>query len=271
MNPFQKALLDSMEKEFDYVPTEEELVLPRVRIKKPRSHIIRRVLAVAVITALLVGATYAAVYFTLNVNVDEQITYAPDGRIEGNWFEVSFSDYILNEDAPDEIETFMAPTLIANKDSLSLPECSLKDEDDSWHPHNPEYPGNQILDGKIQCTWLEYDINIYTDVLFRQRTLASMEEQGTLGYHYESLGDGATFSYETFTIGNYEIFDFIIDNTNVPIYEGAEEKIHHQWFWTDGDYLYELNAVTNTETMKTIFESIQPVDDIYAYLETNAP
>ena len=271
MNPFQKALLDSMEKEFDYVPAEEDLMLPRVDIKKRRSRVLQRVLAVAAIAALLMGATYAAVHFTLKVNVDEQIFYAPDGRIEGNRFEISFSDYILNEDAPDEIETFMAPTLIANKDTLSISACHLEDEDAYWFPHNPEYIGSQVIDGKIQGTWLDYYIGPYSPLVFRQMTLASLDGRGTLNYHYESLANGATASYNTFTIGNHEIFDLIIDHTNDPLFEGAEEQISHQWFWTDGDYLYELSAMLDEETMREIFESIRPVDDIYAYLETDAP
>ncbi len=271
MNPFQQALLDSMEKEFDYVPAEDDLALPHITVKKSRSRILYRVLAVAVITALLIGATYATyttVNFDLKGKVDSHIFYTPDGRIEGNRFELSFSDYIMNEDAPDEIEIFMAPTFLANKDTLSLPGSHLWDEDDCWDPHFSDDKG---LDGKIQSTWLDYYPNQERNIVFRQRTLTSMVEKGTLAYYFEGISDGAIPSCETFTIGNHEIFDFMVDYSKVPRYEGKTEKITHIWFWTDGDYLYELNAHVSTETMREIFESVQPVEDIYAYLETEKP
>ena len=262
MNPLQEALIESMNREFSDVPAEQELDFPTLHLVKRPVHTLRRCLLIAAAVLLLAGIAFATHNFSLDTRVETCIYGAPEIDGASSSYHFTFRKDIVGPNAPDEIETFMLPTAIVSKDMLNLYQCRLRDEDSTWMAASQDSP----LDGKIQSFHLEWYVD-GSQIYFKQRTTISVNTDEPLNYYFPEMNSDVKVSYETVTIGAYEVFCFHVDYSACERYSNTPAPIDRWWFWTDGDYLYELYCEGSQEKMQQLFESIASLDEnVYSYL-----
>ena len=277
LNPFQRALLDAGTTQFSDVPEEADIPISPSegfrgsfeKIGQQRSHrrALRLGLIVAAITILLTGTIFAAVRFSLGGQIERSIYAIPEYNVENQKYDLSFREITPAPDAPDEIREFMIPTVLVGKEDVSLTRCFLEGEGNVWYPHVKNQGTVDYLHGKIRDYHIEWE---YDDSMigFSQRTLVSVEPgKPVISFHFGASAP-VKVEYETFTLDEYEIFCFRADYSKCIETEEPTNLIYSDWFWTDGNYLYQLTTsgkLTEEEQM-ALFASLAPVEDIYDYL-----
>ena len=262
MNPLQKALIESMNREFSDVPSEQELDFPTLHLPKRPSRTLRRCLLIAAAVLLLAGIVFATRNFSLDTKVETGIYGAPEIDGVSSSYHFTFQKDIVGPNAPDEIKTFMLPTAIVSEDTLNLHQCRLVDEDSTWMATSLDSP----LDGKIQSFRLEWHVD-GSQIYFKQRTTVSVNPEEPLNFYFPEITSDVKVSYETVSMGAYEVFCFHVDYSACERYSHTADPIDRWWFWTDGDYLYELFCEGSQEKIQQLFESIAPLEEnVYSYL-----
>lgn len=270
LTPFQKALLSSVSQEFSDVPQEEALadVIP-ISNFRPKRHFtltLRRSLVAAAVVLVLAGVAFAAVRFSLTGQVEKSIYSISENGTENEKFAISFQQDIAAKDAPDHIAVYMLPSVLLSRAKLE-PNFFFEDEDNCYYPLYHGAEQSRPLDGKVQTVHYEWNLE-GTQVTFTQRTAKNIEAgKQVLNIHIPADKNIAS-DYETFVLGEYEIFCFRLDFSGFEEYTNEEYPMCRTWFWTDGCYLYELycGIGISDEEMLEIFESVTPIEDINAYL-----
>lgn len=277
LNTFQRALLDAGTKQFSDVLTESDIPISPSddfranfeKIGQQRSHrrALRLGLIAAAVTILLTGTIFAAVRFSLGGQIERSIYAIPEYNVENQKYDLSFREITPAPDAPDEIKEFLIPTVFVRKENILLTRCFLEGEGNVWYPHVKNQGTVEYLHGKIRDYHIEWE---YGDSMigFSQRTLVSVEPgKPVISFHFDASAP-VKVEYETFTLGEYEIFCFRADYSKYIETEDPTNLIYSDWFWTDGYYLYQLTLpgeLTEEEQM-ALFTSLAPVADIYDYL-----
>lgn len=286
MTPFEKALIQAVNDDFSHVPPEEELDFPPISMKKTaKRNTLRRCLLAAAVCALLVGGVLAAyaVKFTLGstevADVTDKIHFLAEEDDRNIYYEIKFSDDFVDPAAPDEIKTFFLPTIMISGESIDKFQTSAyKSGVGRYYPFTSQpVDGDEadpedydlILAGpdSISYRWdPSEDVHIGLD----QHVTRSVTNGTLKGYHlvYEN-SDLVTSSHKTIEIDEYSILTFDADFTKKrlemdPSFSSTD--IWRNWFWTDGEYLFNLSSTGLTlEEMTDLFCSIKAVSTAYPY------
>lgn len=272
LSTFQKALLNSVDQEFSDVPREEELQNIVPISARPSKHqankILRRSLIAAAVVLVLVGSVFAAVRLSPIPSISKSYYRFPEYNTANDIYSFKFSESIAAENAPDEIEEYVLPSLFVSSKDLKPYSCFFEDEDSVYHPLTDAYEDEQPLDGKVQTAHYEWSTEEYGQITFQQQTAKSI----TPGQDFLSIQFGSdslvAVLHNTFTLGEFEILCFSADFSAYEEFADEENPISRFWFWTDGNYLYQLSCggEVSDEEMEELFHSIAPVEDINVYL-----
>ncbi len=284
MTPFQEALLAATEAQFADVPEEGEIEIhpsqefyDNIPGKRKRLTPLRKGILIAAALALLVGATFASQFFTLG-DMDVEIYQFPGRLAEdhpgSHVIELKFHEDFANKNAPDTIETFYLPTKDVSVDTVGYIKVSNGEDDfyPNWDyvapPHyEPDWVKNEMPEDPdyFYINWFFDGIQIS----FTQHTAKSVPNNGFFSIQHpaDSLPVAQT---EVLEINNYEVLSVAVESQRP--YE--EERVtSYFWYWTDGDYLFELH-VSDTdlivrdikqEYMQQLMESVQPMEDMSPY------
>lgn len=269
LTPFQKALLNSVTEEYTALPTEMPLtdITP---VRKRRSSL-RRCLIAAAAVLVLVGSVFAAVHFSLQAEVTKTTYELPEFEQSNDNYAISFKESIAAENAPDQIEVYMLPSALVSTENLDASYCYLEDSGRVYYPNSEYTEDNQPIDENVQTVHLEWRVNEH-QVAFTQQIAKDILPGDTV-LNYQTSADGMEkVSYDTFILGEYEIFCMKADFSAYEEFADEECPVSRMWFWTDGSYLYRLTCgigISNEE-MQQIFDSIAPVEDIGTYLAAAA-
>lgn len=290
LTPFQKALLNSVSEEYAAVPQEKELTeIAPIDHRKSKRHIsstLRRSLIAAAVILVLAGSVFAAVRFSIgSVRVDEAVYTFPAELNAGSndIYKITFEADLAGENAPDYIKTYYLPTALVSTENLSKQNCFVESVDSYYYPYNPAIEENFPLEDNTITAFYEWQLGCSFDehgnpevdeegnprsgpqVQFCQRTAKQIPIGKPIVDFQSSTNSGITYRHETFVQGEYEIFCFVTDFSAI---DDNEYPTCRTWYWTDGNYLYELRCGigVSDEEMLEIFESVAPVEDINAYL-----
>jgi len=286
MTPFQQALLTATESQFADVPEEEQIEIhpsqefyDHIPGKRRALKPFRKAILIAAALALLVGATFATRFFTFG-DVDVEIYQFPGRLAEdppgSHIIELAFHEDFANKNAPDTIETFYLPTKDVSVDTVGLIVVSNSEEEfyPNWDyvapPHyEPGWVKNE-MPVDPDCFHIDWCID-GMQISFAQRTAKSVSNIDffTIVHPGDSLPVART---EILQINNYEVLSVAVES-QYP-YEGETDRhTSYRWYWTDGDYLFEL-FVGDTdlivrdidqEYMRQLMESVQPMEDMSPY------
>ena len=283
MKPFEQALLDAVCEEYEQVPMEEELCLPELNFSYRRKQsTIRRCLLIASICIVLAGsaiASYAVNHRIGKVKIETEFTeifnYLTEEDEDGNQYHrITFEENFCNPCAPDRIERFYLPEVPLEKAKLSLSQWYVEKTDyGTFYPYmreqydfNPTKPEDykRIL---AEPTTVHYSWSDHSQfgISFMQST-AKEATDGTpyLTFAFEESEEVSSYT-ETIELDGYSIFTFNIDFSKKDLGENHFEKVSRTWIWTDGDYVYQLNANLGLEDMTDLFRSVRPVSKTYPY------
>ena len=284
MNPFEKALLDAVNEEFDHVPRESDLDFAPLSLKKTKKAItLRRCILVAAVCILLASGVFAAYtiqYRMGQVDIETDVTKIFDFVSEldddgNNYHSITFTEDFSNPNAPDKIEVFYLPELAAGDVEHGFSNWYVESTGIGvYHPFaDSQWEGNdtdpedydKIL---AEPTGVHYTWDAYTreQISFSQY-LAKDATDGT-PFMNISYGRDAEFTAytETIEIDEYSIFAFNLDRTALDIGDGKSPDISRRWFWTNGDYVFVLTGRLSVEEMTEIFRSVRPVSTSYPYI-----
>lgn len=263
LTTFQDALLTSVLEEYADIPKEEPIATSEPTVCRKRSLFLRRSLIAAAVILVLAGSVFAAVHFGLQGRV-EKSSY-DNGTEMIDKFAVSFEEAIATGDAPDAIETYMLPAALSPTD-LAVG-CYLEDGDHAYHPYLVESDTNQPTGGELQTTYVEWLVDD-SYVSFSQTTAKNVVAGKPVLNVHITADDNILSHWSSFILREQEIFCFQMDCSSMEACANEENATIRMWFWTDGKYLYRLSCGIGfrEEEMLEIFESIAPIDDIYAYL-----
>ncbi len=271
MTPFQKALLESTETQFDNVPEEAAIdIIPTPQFTREAQRIgkkhrlrktLRRVGLVAAVFVLLIGTVLAVKLFPdWGAPELSQFSMHMEDGSENFHIKMDFDESFVSPDAPDHIETYYMPTIIVSPETVVPGNTYFESSTSTYHPFfledNP-YPGNTMPEDAIIET--NYCWNIDGNwISFSQCSLKRGKIRGRQWVY--SAEHHPQVNTETFTIDSYDIFCITIESDYGPVYI---------WFWTDGDYLFSLYSAS--EDMTELLRSIRPMEDMSPYLEPDLP
>ena len=298
MTPFEKALIQAVNDDFAHVPPEEDLAFAPISIKKAtRKSPLRRFLMVAAVCALLVGgvlAAYAIRYPIGEVTVETDISkilpiqvdeeYANNNR----YYNLTFTEEILFPNAPETIETFYLPTSGVSADTLSLPHCCISNTNGVYRPFanlyfvqhgddevelvtyedlmpNPPQEDIATILAAPTCAGYQWVENHYKSYIYFDQYPAK-RVSGGMGFNLIFPTDSPEQpSWETIEIDEYSIFTFNIDYDQGSSYQDSESHTVRHWYWSNGEYLFNLLADCSMEEMTELFRSVKPVSTEFPY------
>ena len=281
MNPFEQALLDAVCEQYDQVPREEDLCLPELNFSYRRKQAtIRRCLLIASICIVLAGSAIASYVVNhrigevkIETEFTEIFTFLTEEDKDGNQYhQITFEENFCNPDAPDHIELFYLPELPLEKAKLSLQQWYVektnygtyypyRDAQDDFNPTPPEDYGKILAEPTtVYYSWSDYS---QFGISFSQST-AKEATDGTpyMTFAFEESEEVSSYT-ETIELDGYSIFTFNIDFSKKHLEEDVIETVNRCWIWTDGDYVYQLNATLGLEDMTDLFRSVRPVSKTY--------
>lgn len=300
MNPFEKALLQAVNEDFSHVPPEEELDLPVISLRKIRkTNALRRCLMAAAVCVLLIGsvlATYVIRYQIGPVDVETDITKILPFEVDeeyankNRYYRLTFSETLASDNASDTIETYYLPTYGVNADTLVRPNFWISNTtgvyrplDDMGFPNDFKgayvsyeaiYPDLsqedilKILDAPT-CVHYEWTWNNESVIHFDQYSAKRVAE----GLRFNNVvtdDQGLTIvSYETIEVDEYSIFTFNIDSCQ-RFPEEQNQHIARNWYWTNGEYLFQLSGRCSADEMTELFRSVKAVSTQAPYCRDEA-
>ncbi len=262
---FQKALLNSIGEEYTNVPMETELTHTPATAKGRFTPTLRRCLIAAAVVLLLVGSVFAAYEIAFKPEVTHTVISFPETNTSNDNYAISFAESIAVEGAPESIETFYAPSMLSSTE-LDRPFSYLEDSNDGYYLQfwGDDYSLHDeditiSLENGLKTMHLQWTPSESHYVSFTQRPAKEIKA----GKPFLNIQTGAnaldTVTQSTVVIGEYEVFC-------VDLHFYYNNSVLRHWFWTDGNYLYELGSNLDEETMRQLFESVAPIDDLEAYL-----
>ena len=290
LTPFQEALLASAEAQFADVPAEDQVEIqpsPEFYSNRPGKKTslkpLRKAILIAAAVALFAGIAFAAHYFTLgNVEVYD---YPFPAEVEAcDVYVIKFHEEFANSHAPETIETFYLPTLDVSVETPDAGWVKVSDGEKTFYPllertdfADPEAPENtnyiQFADQmpqnptRFSSGWTLYseDYMNSRQITYWQKTAKSVPI-GTDFYSIAYLPEFCSENQvETLQIGQYEVLSILVDWIGPHAHDPHTTTY---WFWTDGDYIFQLSADDADVTyMQALMESMEPIEDISAYFE----
>ena len=298
MTQFEKALLQAVNDDFSHVPPEEELDFAPITVKKGvKISPLRRFLLVAAVCVLMIGgvlAAYAVRYPIGEVTVETDISkilpiqvdeeYANNNR----YYNLTFTEEILFPNAPETIETFYLPTYGISADTLRLPNCCISNTNGVYRPFanlyfvqhgdgegefvtyedlmpNPSQENIAKILAAPTCAGYQWVENHHESYIYFDQYPARRVADG-MGFNLVFSADSPEQpSWETIEIDEYNIFTFNIDYDQGSSYQDSEAHTVRHWYWSNGEYLFNLLAVCSMEEMTELFRSVKPVSTEYPY------
>lgn len=278
MTPFQEALLTATEAQFADVPEEGEIEIQPSQAfydhipgkRKPPLRTIRKGILIAATLSLLVVAVVAAQFFSLGKAEAQKHIFPVEAGVDFcDVFDITFYDEIANYNAPQSIETFYLPTMDINAHTQgvinvsedgkrfhltrNIPEEVAGSEDEQYLEHIPENPNRFHSDWFVDGRQIMFIQELAKDVPIG-------EKYWSLAYPPEVH---AVMQSEILEINHYEVLSVAVES-DIPFQEGRETG--YFWFWTDGEYIFQLYASNADEAyMQQLMESVQPIEDITTY------
>ncbi|MBE6985776.1 MAG: hypothetical protein E7434_09280 [Ruminococcaceae bacterium] len=289
MNVFKKALLQAAENDFSDVPAEDELNISPVPLKKAhRAHALRRALLIAAAIAVLAGSVLAAYVLTyglgeIEVKTEKDEIFNVQIDDDNRYYQVTFKENFANADAPDLIETYFLPTKIAAAESLVASSCYIERRDyKSYRPFQNVNTPTEFIPTVIVTTEADdpseieqvmskpTDVHFEWDVEGRQitfsQTLATIACDGTpFVNHAIADVETVTTSYRKIQVDEYAVFSFEHDFSRHPDWRDPTNTVARTWYWSDGDYLFSLDAAISEAEMTEVFRSVRPVSESFPY------
>lgn len=288
MNPFEKALLDAVNEEFDHIPHESDLDFAPLSLKKAqKSTTLRRCLLVAAVCILLASGVFAAYtiqYRMGQVEIETDVTKIFDFVSEldddgNNYHSITFTEDFSNPNAPDKIEVFYLPKVDAGDVQHGLPNWYVEStgigvyhpfSDRQWEGNDTDPKDYDKILAEPTAVYYTWDTFTREQISFSQY-LAKDATDGTPFMNISYRRDARITAYtETIEIDEYSIFAFNLDMTALDIGDGKSPDISRNWFWTNGDYVFVLTAGLSVEEMTELFRSVRPVSTSYPYTLTTS-
>lgn len=276
MTPFQEALLTATEAQFADVPEEGEIEIhpsqafyDHIPGKRRALKPFRKAILIAASLALFVGVAVASQFFPLGRAEVEKHVFPVEAQVDAaDVYDIVFYDRIADSDAPETIETFYLPTKdvgadtpgiikVSDHEGLIYSFVSVYDE-----PDDNEYEDDRYLDHLPEnAAHLSADWSVHgRQIMFIQEPAKDVpvgEKYWGLAFPPERHAEIRT---EILEINTYEVLS-IRSETDIPFQEGRETG--YFWFWTDGEYIFQLYASNADEAyMQQLMESVQPIEDI---------
>ena len=243
--------------------------LPGGKTKKTAFRFGRAAVIAAVLTGLLTVAAMAVSYYRSLGEVNDVIIIFETGPLH----ELTVKEAFASPDAPETIQEYYLPTAYGSGNILKRfwVEYIAKDENGEYglgylyEPTNPD-PARRDKENPLLYT----PTDVYygwgpigggaSTVQFMQRVAKLFDAGDVLVSH--ATGDLLTDFY-SFELDGYELYVFAVLAS-----DGSGEVLNRTWYWTDGDYLFELTCQSeiSDEVMEEIFHSIRPVGGMNPYL-----
>lgn len=275
MNDFQKALLQSVNNEFAYVPAEQEIDIPALAPKRKRRHTLRRSLLIAAAVLILVGSVFAAYALKhpigeVDVKTDEVEIFGFELSEEDNnlYYQLTFSELSVNPDAPQKLEAYFLPQKFVDAQSVNGWDCFIEDHDSMliYYMFREEQPLDRVLtqeeidlvhsnaDG-VHYSWYSEE---YGFIYFWQTRAIEAADGTPFVNHAVPDSEEQHATYRTIEIDEYSIFSFEVSFD-------FDEDISRTWYWTDGDYIFSLSACLSEAEMTEMLRSVTAVSTVFPY------
>ena len=246
----------------------KELTMKKIAQKtthKKNRRIAQKLILAAAAAAVLTGSAMAVNHYYSLGKVD-------DVTVNNRSHELIISEAFASPDGPETIQEYYLPTAYVSADDLLRfwVEYLVQDENGEydWHYYEPTSsdPALRVKESPLLDT--PTDIYYAWDLTGERRLSVSFHQ--TVAKYFDNgaalvkhgTGDLPTDLY-SFELDEYEVYVFAILAT-----DGSGAELSRTWYWTDGDYLFELFCVSDLsdEAMTEIFRSIQPVGNEIPYL-----
>lgn len=296
MTPFEKALIQAINDDFSHVPSEEELDCPAISLRKvPKINALRHCLIAASICILLIGsvlAAYAIRYQIGEVDVETDITKILPFEVSEEYannrkfYSLTFSETIASPNAPDSIETYYLPTHGVSAHTLIRPNFMISNTIGVYPPFSdmdfpthfngayvsykeiyPDLSQEEIHKILESPTGAHFEWIWNNDSIVRFTQYPAKEAAMGMSFNrsiYNDIGQSVV-SYETIEIDEYSIFTFTVDSSQSFPDEDPKNHISHEWYWTNGEYLFLLTARCSMDEMTELFRSVKAVSTEVPY------
>lgn len=262
-NKFQQALLETQLQQFAGAPEAANAT----KMIKTRPRLLRMGLIAAAVLIVLTGSIFAAVRFAVGGQIEKSIYSIPEYNAENQKYDLSFREDIALPNAPDEIREFMVPTVIVGKEDVRYPNCFWEGEDCVWYPHAITVGTVDKIEGKVEHVHTEWNYGDDVISLSQWTAVSIIPGKPVISFHFDANAP-IKVKYDSFTLNEHEVFRFYWDYSECVDGKELDSYNYSQWFWTDGNYLYQLSlpGKLTEEEKQAIFESIEPAENIYEYL-----
>ena len=239
------------------------------RAKKAASRFGRAAVIAAVLAGLLTISAMAVSYYRSLGEMDDVIVLYETGPQH----ELTVRKAFASPDAPETIQEYYLPTVYVSANNLRT--CWMdyiaKDENGeyafgyhyeptSWDPAQ-RVKESPLLDTPTMAYYgWDPEPGMWIVVHFMQTVATYFDDGDALSS--SAAGDSPT-ALTSFELDGYEIYAFALLAS-----DGSGEEVSRTWYWTDGDYLFQLtcHSVISDEVMTEIFRSIRPVGSVNPYL-----
>ena len=239
------------------------------RAKKSVFRFGRTAVIAAVLAGLLTITAMAVSYYRSLGEVNDVLVLYETGPKH----ELTIRKAFASPDAPETIQEYYLPTVYITDNVLKTfwVEYIAKDENGEYdfgylyEPTNPD-PARRDKENPLLYTPTDVcygwgsDSEGGSSVHFLQRVARLFDDGDVLVSH--ATGDFPTDFY-SFELDGYELYAFALLAD-----DGSGKELSRTWYWTDGDYLFELTCYNtiSDEAMEEIFHSIRPVGGEIPYL-----